>query len=328
MTVWTSYQGIEVIESDSKVQARHPRWGYDPKTLWYLKGASLLGLADGIFLVVCDDCGYNGITGHEPYVKPEGEQKPIIKQADSVLSHRNATHDRRVGRKPMYADDVIKVAIKTYLKWKATKIQGWSNSAAHELETMGFRPVHSEHWTGSVLVSLANRYMKEERFRNIKAAPMDDDDREALAKMIRESAAINGGKNSLAKTARITETKKPGPSKRTPIDFEAIIAAQADVSPALEQDEQKEEAVVAATKATTLTFVGNSAEPAPVKTLTVDPELAIRNARAAQLEQIREAAMAVSDYEHVVDLPDGTPMFKYKGVLMAGKVIKGVSVET
>jgi hypothetical protein len=323
MTVWTSYQGIEVIESDPNVKVRHPRWGYDPKTLATLKESVLLLLADGILLVVCDEpgCGFNGITGFEPYVKPEGEQKSILKQADSVLSHRNATHDRKAGRKPMYSDDVIKVVIKTYIKWKSTRIRGWSDSAAKELEDLGFRPAHSGHWTGSVVVSLANRYMKEERFKNIKAAAMDDDDKETLARMVREAAAANGGKNSLGSTARITEKHK-----HTPVDFAAIIAAKGDVSTAPDQD--KEEAVVAAPRTPTLTFAANSAEPAPVKTLVVDPKVVAKETWSDYPPHLRDVVLPPSDYTHVVDLPDGTPMFMYKGVLMAGKPVKGVSVET
>lgn len=314
------------MESDSNVKVRHPRWGYDPKTLATLKESSLLALVDGTFLVVCDEpeCGFNGITGFEPYVKPEGEYKPIIKQADSVLSHRNATHDRKAGRKPIYSDDVIKVVIKTYLKWKSTRIRGWSESAAQELEAMGFKPAHGEHWSGSIVVSLANRYQKEERFRNIKAGPMDDDDKEVLAKMVRDAAAASGGRNTLGNTARITEKHK-----HTPVDFAAIIAAKGDVSTVPVQDEPKEEAAVTAPRTPTLTFAANSAEPTPVTTIKVDPKVAVsKEAWVDYPPHLRDVVLPPSDYTHVVDLPDGTPMFMYKGVLMAGKPVKGVSVET
>lgn len=312
---WTSYAGIEVIDSQVS-PVRHPRWGYERPVS--LKGGSLLMLADETLLVVCDTCGYNGLTANAPYVKPEGEYKPIMNQADSVQAHMSGTHLLKAPRHPMYTDDQIKVAIKVFLKWRGSRIKNWTLSAANELESMGFKPYRGEHWTPGSLGSLARHYMLQPKFKNIKAATMSEAEQKALAEMVREAAASSNG--DLAQTARITESKKTT-HKHTPIDFEKIISQRG--APEVEQDDKQETNVPVANNPT-LNFVGRG-EPASTKTMTIEPEQRQPRPAPTYVNPAPAPMEAVSlGYEHIVELPDGVPMFKYKGILMAGRPIKGV----
>lgn len=321
MANWAFYQGVEVVDTQSNIKARHPRWAYDEKRMGVLKGATLLALADGIFVVVCDVCGYNGITGAEPYVKPEGDYSPILKQADSVRSHINGIHHpNKVNRRTsLYEDAVIKVAIKTYLKWKRTAVRGFAERACEELDAMGFKTYRGGRWTSGSLGSLVRTHIKEPKFKNIKAAPMDEEDHRVIAGMVRDAAArATGGRSTVADNVRITE-EKPTKHNHSHIDFEKIISEQA----AATQLEEEEVAEVALTSepvapAPILSFVRPD-NSAPVKTLVVEKE--------DDPQVVNKASSVVvqpSPYEHIFELADGTPVFKFNGTLYAGKTIRGI----
>jgi hypothetical protein len=292
----------------------------------------LLALADGIFLVVCDECSYNGITGNEPYVKPEGEQKSIIKQADSLLAHINGMHhpkkaDRRSSK---YDDDLIKVAIKIWLKWKATRILGWTQSACDELERLGFKPYQSERWGAGQLGALVREQIKKDRFKNIKAGPMDDADREAIAALIRETVAREGnGGNHVADNVRIT-VRKP-PHTHTPVDFAKIIASGKGAAPVGQQEEDTN-VITGDGPNPTLSFVGSGADQLSIKTMVIDKEphekpIARETRKPAPvLVAPSPVEVAKSNFQFIVELEDGTPMFKYKDELMVGKKVKGVEI--
>ncbi|HEY6020504.1 MAG TPA: hypothetical protein VIY48_11555 [Candidatus Paceibacterota bacterium] len=317
MTVWTSYQGVEVVESDPKVPCRHPRWGYDK--LATLSGATLLGLADDVFVVVCNDCSYNGLTGNEPYVKPEGEYLPIIKQADRVMSHRNGTHNLRSPRSPLYSEEMIKVVIKVFLKWKNIKVKNWAEAAAAELNSLGFKPYRGDAWSGSTVSHLANSYLKKDKYKNVKAAPLDEREREFLASMVHEAAereSARTGRPVVANSVRITEAKKS--QTRTPVDFDQIIANQQ----AAKLQKEKDETEVITDKPTpTLSFAGKNSDSLPTRKLDVRAAAPVSRPAA----QVSVAVANVNqDIEFIIELPDGTPMFKYKGTLMAGKTVKGI----
>lgn len=326
---WTEYQGVEVIESHA-APARHPRWGYARPTL--LKGGILLLLADDTPLVVCNSCDYNGITGYAPYVKPEGDFKEIMRQSDSVLSHVNGKHhvnkaDRRTS---LYSDAQIKVAIRTFLKWKGSRMRNWTQSACDELDELGFKPLRGEKWTPGQLGSLARTYMRKAKFKNVKAAPMvvisapvNDGDQSVLANMVREAAVREGSKGNdtgVAANVRIVEQRKPTRRGRPPINYDKII----EESKAARAARLEEEVAVPASNGSnpTLNFVG-STEPTPTKTLVVD-QMSIPVASPALVATTPEPAK--SDYQHVTELPTGEPMFTYKGDLMVGKSIKGVEI--
>lgn len=331
MTVRTSYQGVAVEDVQPEVPARHPRWGYDAEKMAPLKGASLLLLADGTLVVVCDLCEYNGITGHEPYVKPEKEV-PILQQTNSVMPHINARHHPNTNF-PRYTDDQIRAAIKVWLKWKNTRVLGWVQHACDELEGLGFKPWLSDHWTRDKLGSLIRSNMSKSRFKDVEAGPMNDTDREALAALVRDAAARAGKDGTtVAGNARITEQKPPA-HRHTPVDFAQIIASKGAVPAA----QQKEDAPV---PGPTLNFVGagnGGADLLPVKSISLDkkqsakpaPRMATKRGPApepAPAPVVAPSAQPVeSDFEFIVLLADG-PMFKYKGDLMVGKKVKGIEI--
>jgi hypothetical protein len=341
MTVWTAYQGVEVVESDPIVKYRHPRLGadQDPARLASLEGATLLLLADDIFLVVCneDGCGFNGITGKEQYVKPEGEQRPIVEQASSLFSHINGAHrskgPRKSPTKPVvaierssrYNSAVIKVAIKIWLKWKATGIREWTQSACDELERLGFTPSFAEKWNPDQLGSLVRQYMKRDQYKNIKAAPMDNADREAIAAMIRETVAREGkGGNHVADNVRIT-VRKP-PHTHTPVDFAQIIASGKGAAP-MGQQEEDTNVITGDGPNPTLSFVGSGADQLPIKTMVIDKELPKKPIASVLVTPTPSPVeVAKSNFQFIVELEDGTPMFKYKDELMVGKKVMGVEI--
>ena len=327
--IWTSYAGVEVVEVDSQVKCRHPRWGYDPMRLATLKGASLLLLVDETLLVVCDECGYNGLTGSDPYVKPEGEYRSIIKQADSLLSHINGTHHSgKVSRRAtMYTEGQIKVAVKTWLKWRGAGVKNWTQSACDELEKRGFKPLYAEHWTPVQLGSLVRGYMKKSEFKNLKAAPMvDEPEQESLVAMVRDAVAREGRRGThVADNVRITQQRVP--HKHTPIDFEKIIA-DAEATKGVRQKEEVSvsgtDHISEATSNPILNFVDSGVESTPTKTLVIE-QSASSFTPAPRQPEVVVVPKVESEYEHVLEL-DGTPLFKYKGVLMAGKPVKGIEV--
>lgn len=291
----TAYQGVEVIATEV-VPVRHPRWGYEKLTV--LKDASLLLLADETALVVCNECQYNGITGRQPYKMPEGKYLSIIKQADAVMSHLAGTHWRSTPRGSMYTDNQIKVMIKVWLKWSTTGVKNWGQSACSELDRLGFKPFRMDTWNPSALGGLVRIYRKLDRFKNIKAGPVSQEDREDLAKMVREVAAREGaGKASVASTARITEAR-PQTAERQ---------EENGVSPKL-----------------SFTVPGEGAtEPTPTRTIQMPPEKVGKSIPAMVMPPVE---LVTSDYEFIVELEDGTPMFRYKGVLMVGKKVKNIEI--
>lgn len=301
MQDWKMYQGIEIVELDHKVKSRHPRWGYDPETLATLKDATLVVLADGTRLVICDDCGFNGLTGHKPYVKPEGEYKSIMKQADSMIAHKSGTHWAKKPRGSMYTTEDIAVAIKIWLKWKGTGFKAWGQAACDELERRGFRPYHSENWNPGQLSSLVRQYSDKPEFRNLTAAPMSREDNN-LVGMVQEAVARESKGSNVAANARVTE-RKP-----TPADVKNKKA---------KKDEVKD---VAGHEVPTLRISGGEGDK-PAETVKLEPSSVV-------LPPVAAPALAVekSDYKHITELPNGDPMFDYKGRLMVGKEIKGVEI--
>lgn len=348
----TSYQGIEVVEVDHEVKCRHPKFGYDPKRLATLTGASLLLLADETFLVVCDNCSYNGLTGHGSYEKPTGAYKSIIKQADSLLAHINAMHhpggsrkekfaakaaakaaevpiavERRKDTTSRYTEAEIEAIIRIWLKWRGSGEKMWTKKACDEVTRHGFQTQFGGPWHPDQLGSLVHNHMKKPRFLNLAPAPFDGD---GLAEMVRESAAREGRTGThLADNVRITERK--GRYKHTPVDFAGIIEA----SEAAKQ--QEVETVPGADPV--LNFVGaggHALEPAPTMTLEVDAVAPVspapttvpapRPVAPTAIPEPQVGRGGLGDYEHVLDL-DGMPVFRYKGKLMAGKPVKGLTVE-
>lgn len=317
------YAGVEVVDSQP-APVRHPRWGRERPTV--LKGAQLLLLADETALVVCGEegCNYNGITGSDPYATPVDGVKPIMDQADSVLAHKSGKHWLKAPRGSMYSDQKIMVAIKIYLKWKATHLRNWSQFAVNELDALGFTPYRSDRWTTGALSALVNTQMKKPQFKNIKAAPLSEADQEVLSKMVLEAAgreaALSGSKSTLAATARITPAKK-----REPIDSNKIIA---DVRP------NKEEADVPAASAPVpastpkISFASLSAETKTVnaaRNVSFPDESYVKVAsQPGSLVSLPPVEFIDNGFKYIADLPDGTPLFTYHGVLMAGKEVKGI----
>ena len=335
--VWTEYQGIKVVDCDSNVPCRHPRWGYDPKRLAKLKGACLLALADDTWIVVCNDCGYNGLTGNDPYVTPTGEYKSIMSQSDSVLAHKSGTHWLRAPRPSMYTDAQIKVVIKVYLKWKASGIRNYTQAAATELNKLGFMPFHSKQWTTGSIGHLVRDYASKDKFRNIKAGPMTEEDLDTLAEMVRssqaqvsQSALSARHRRSVATEVRITEARKIA-GRRTPIDYDQIIAEQQAEKAALAASEpEPAQEVEVPTNNPTLTF-SKVAEPMPTKTLNMEenpnfvslaPVIPAQTPRTQVLvAPAPEEAKSGGLIQFVADV-DGMPLFRYNGELMVGKKVK------
>lgn len=324
MATWTTYQGVEVLDSDDKVEYQHPRWGRLGKTL---TGATLLALADGAYVVVCNECGYNGLTGRKPYVKPEeGEQKPIINQADSLFAHINGIHNpNKTDRSgpprpkkvvsPRYTDAQIKVAIKIWLKWRATRISNWSQSACDELENLGFKPNFAEKWNPDQLGKLVRTHMGRDLFKNIKAGALSDADQEALAEMVRDAAerAQESGRPTVARSARITTRVRKVPSRT--------------VSPApwTEDDEvsetiQKKEEAVAATEGPKLSFSGRGGDQSSTMKLTMNAD---GSSETKVEDQAAPPEKEENLYTHVTE-QDGCPVFVYgkRKVLMVGKPVR------
>lgn len=328
-TVYTAYQGVEVVDTQHEVPCRHPRWGYDPSRLATLKGASLLMLADGILLVVCDECGYNGLTAGEPYVKPEGDYKPIINQADSLLAHINGMHHPNKPNRnlTLYTDAEIRVAIKIWLKWKGTGIKNWTQEACSELERRGFKPHTTEHWNPGQLGGLVRDYLKKEPFKNIKAGPMDADDKATLEAMVQKAAEAASGRTGthVADNVRITQrgTPKQSRSEHKPVDFAGIIAASEAAKQ--KQERPEEEEPVPNPK---LTFASQTPVKAAIVVDTsddIDEMVEPDHEPATRSTAVREIVVE-SPFKHVADLPDGSPMFTYNGTLMVGKAVKDVSI--
>ncbi len=312
---YTEYQGVNVIDVQPEVRCRHPRWGYDEKKMYKLKETSLLLLEDGTLLVVCDDCGFNGLTGNDPYVKPVSDDyKSVLKQADSVLAHKSSVHWRKLGRPPVYTEDEIKAFVKIWLKWRAIKIKNWSQRAADDLNRLGFKPANSESWNAGSLGALVRNYINKEPFKNLKAASMSDEEK-SLADMIRTSAENANGTTTVARNARITTTQKPKrhTHTHTPVDFAAIIA---DKEAAGEQQE-KEEPV---SPTPILSFDPNEVDSVSAKAIVIEPK------PAPEPVPVIDPAPQQNDdgYKHIATLEDGSPLFTYKNKLMVGKAVKGI----
>lgn len=329
---WTTFGGVGVVTSQETV-VRHPRWGEEKP--YPLHDASLLLLEDETEVIVCDVCGeFNGITGREPYVKPDGPYKTLERQANSVLAHVNGVHRRSpLKNGARYSDEEITVLIKIWNKWKGTGIKDWGVRACAELERRGFTPYSTDHWNSDQLGSLVRTYEKDPKFQNVRAAPMTDSDRETLAGMVRESAerAARPGRSTVASNVRITEHKPPTP----------VTVAKISDKEAAQQPQSKEEAPSVAIRQSasrqtaarpgtvpTLSFKGSGAEPAPTKTLVTEPtqvESVPSEPMVATVKSSTPApAESASDYVHLLEV-DGTPVFTYKGALMAGKPVKGIN---
>lgn len=348
-TVWTAYQGFEVLDVDHKVKCRHPLHGYKPDKLAILKGGSLLALSDGVLLVVCDECGYNGITGNEKYETPagvdDGTYKPIIRQADSVLAHINRKHlrgaatarklARQLAKNPVspaagptpektsrYSDAEIAVCIKIWLKWKGTGISHWPQHACDELTARGFKTQFGGTWNSDQLGSLVHNHIKKEKFRNLKAAALTEEEL-SLPEMVRSaqaSAARANGGSHVADNVRVTVRG----SKARPSTTTSETA----------HEERQEDTSVASNSSTakpTLNFSG-SGEPAPTRTLVVEPGL-VKSSPAVTAPVPTQAPAAApvvvpvpSDFVLVQDLEDGTIIFTYQGKLMGGKPVTGFQI--
>lgn len=332
MTVWTSYQGVEVKDSGT-VKCRHAKHGYDPDKMYVLEGASLLALADDTWLVVCDRCSFNGITGRAPYTKPEGKYPDIVKQADSLLAHINGMHHpSREGRvSSRYTNQEIAAAIKIFLKWKSTRMLNWTTAACNDLTDLGFKPYTSKEWTPTQLSSLVRHYQKRPEFMNLKAAPMSEEDK-ALAKIIREAQASAKSRRGtrLADSVRITAK---GNTKQTWAERQeqaAEFAAAIQASEAAKVARQEEAEVPAGDNKpspTTLTFVrtgGLAAEPEPTirsgswTVPTPRPEKPLPVVEVTTLP----LPAAESDFKLVSEGEDGLIVFMYKGKLYGGKPAK------
>lgn len=305
----TSYAGIEVI-TVQPAKVRHPRWGYDHPGK--LQGATSVLLSDGTLVVVCNECVYNGLTGYEPYAKPEGEVKDELHQSDSVMAHINGMHhpNKATRRTSFYDDERLRVAIKIWLKWKHTNIRNWTQKACEDLDKMGVKPFRGDNWHTGQLGSLVREQIRKSKFKNLKAAPLTEEDQAYLATLVRESAAREdaAGPTVVASNARITEKK---PHEHKPVDFVKIIEEQ-------EAAKQQEEVVVPAGDPV-LTFA--DAEPEEVALVVEVPKPSPRRDTPRPVP-----AQSSNGFVHIADLPDGTPLFTYKGVLMVGKAVKGVEV--
>jgi len=298
---------------------RHPRWGYDNPVK--LDGATSLLLSDGTTVVVCNSCDYNGLTGYEPYAKPEGEIKDEIHQSDSVLAHINGKHhpNKANRRTSFYDDERLRVAIKIWLKWRNTNTKNWTKKACEELDRMGIKPFRGDNWNVGQLGGLVRDQIRKPKFKNLKAAHLTEEDQAYLASLVRESAreAAAAGPTTVASNARITEKK---PHEHKPVDFVKIIEEQ-------EAAKQQEEVVVPAGDPV-LTFADLDA-PAPkvVEDEKPVPSQTERLAPPPRRDTPRPVpALSGNGFVHVADLPDGTPLFTYKGQLMVGKPVKGVEV--
>jgi len=356
--VGEKYGAVKVEAVDRKVECRHAKHGYNPDKLAILTGASLLMLSDKVFLIVCDECGYNGITAYKPYVTPEGaatgDYKPIIKQADSLLAHINGKHRRGTGAKaararrrivadvlakvapasdavkvelkrdPRYATsryttNQIKACIKIWLKWKATGIKTWTKAACDELEALGFKTQFGNGWNPDQLGSLVRFYIQKPEFSNLKAGPMDDEDR-VLEEMVRSAAARSGSTgNHVADNVRITTkpARKPAWHEKLTDD----VAAQ-------QQEEEDTVATKDSLPAPTLNFAGaggGALEPTEVRVLTVPAApspISIPAQRSAPSAPVAVQVPVESDFALVAVLEDGI-ILTYKGKLMGAKPIKG-----
>lgn len=318
---WTTYQGVDVI-TDQPAPVRHPRYGRDHPV--ELKGATLLLLADGTPVVVCDSCKYNGITGYGLYVKPTGEPRPIFDQSDSMLAHVNGMHhpNKANRRTSFYDDDQIRFAIKIWLKWKHTNVKNWTQRACEELDDLGRKPFRGDHWTTGQLGSLVREYIRKPGFNQLKAAPLTDENKAYLATLVRDAAATASAEDVrarlLASNVRITEKKQ---HEHKPVDFDAIIKEQEAAKAA----QQEDEAAVPVGNPV-LTFGPREETQVMVVTVPSTPAPAPRVVDTVGLHTPAAPAHDDSPFRFIVELPDGSPMFTYGGLLMVGKVIKDVQI--
>ncbi len=334
--IWSAstYQGIAVFAVEPAT-CRHPRYGDSrPVTL---KGASLLLLADGVEVVVCNKCGYNVFTGTEPYVKPEGAIPAPQQQANRVTSHMSTTHLRKQPARPLYTDAQIKVIIKVYLKWlaigKATKLRNFAESAADELNKLHFKPYRAESWNGASVSSAAHSHMGKPQFKGVVAAPLTSDDLRAL-----------GVVPDVDSTAPVRETRPSKRSeksfRRTPIDYDPIIAEAAAAKAAREPLEDEEPM---AKPRRDPVFTREDIETPAERVMSVAPRMpgdkvigGAANAPAVAnpvvweqpsrlLLGLPEVEVVQPDFQLITE-QDGEPVFLYKGKLMVGKTVKSFSV--
>lgn len=321
--MWDEYQGVKVEICQDTVKARHPRHGYDQKKMWDLEQASLLLLADETYLVVCD-CGYNGLTGKKPYVKPEGPYKDITKQVDSVMAHKSATHWVKVTRGSLYSDAEIKTVISIYLKWKQIGGEDWNQRALDEIDLSGIKSRSGGKVTPSAVRNVLSRYRHQDKFRNVGPAPVLAEARATLDEQIREAAAkaTRGSRfrHSVATEARITQTKR-----RTAIDFDKIVQ-QHEADKAFRErlaPEKAPELIQETTEVPTLNFGSPIESAAPLQKLVRQTVVPVDAPVVVPAPRTPEVVFEKSDFELVAEIEEGVPLFRYKGgPLMIGKKAK------
>jgi hypothetical protein len=249
------YQGLHIIETEIGLPCRHPKLGAGKAVL---KGAGLLLLEDGSDVVVCFDCGYNGITRDQPYgMRDRSVTRTLLQQADTVQTHRSATHNRTVPWHPLYNDDQIKKVIRVYLKWlavyKATRIRNWGALAAEELNQAGVKPFRATAWTSSTVGNLAREHLDKPQFKNLRPLAITDEQVEYL----RRNAPAGA---DFLKVERIGR-----PYKHDPVNFDEIIertnAVKAERLSGPGDTDQKEEVLVGAKREPVFSYFEES-EPA------------------------------------------------------------------
>lgn len=325
--MWNEYQGVKVEICQETVRARHPRHGYDQKKMWDLEQASLLLLADETYLVVCD-CGYNGLTGKKPYVKPEGPYKDITKQVDSVMAHKSATHWVKIARGSLYSDAEIKTVISIYLKWKQIGGEDWNQRALDEIDLFGIKSRSGGKVTPSAVRNVLSRYRHQDKFRNVGPAPVSVEARATLDQQIQEAAAkaVRDARfrHSVATEARITQTKR-GIKRRTPIDFDKIVQ-QHEADKAFRErlaPEKAPELTQETTVPSTLSFGSPIESAAPVQKLVRQTVVPVDKPVIVPTPRVPEVVFEKSDFELVAEIEEGVPLFRYKGgPLMVGKKAK------
>lgn len=300
MIDWKSYQGVDVIEAQKGVLKRHPRWGWD--TPVEFQNVTLLLLADDTELVICDLCTFNGITGYEPYAKPETE-KTLKEQSNKLLSHFSGKHWVKKPRGSYYTDDQIRTVIKIWLKWRSTKISNWTQRAIDELNGMGIKPYRGDTWTRGAVSSLAKVYAKNKKFKNVKAASLTEADKELIRKLARGAASEPEKENEVpVGEGNPTLSFGAGGGGGLPGMTIAVGAGGG----------QGKNTSGGHQVATPVMVPGVEApEPAPVPA---------------------EASEVL--YKHLGELEDGTPIFQYlrkknghrTWIMMAGKRIKGIEI--
>lgn len=303
MIDWKSYQGVEVITAQAGrgiVPRRHPRWGWNSKLDF--DNVTLLLLSDDTQLVICDLCNFNGITGYDPYVKPE-EEKTIKDQSNTLLSHFSGKHWVKNPRGPLYTDDQIRDVIKIWRKWHKSGVKNWSKLVIDELDRLGIKPHRGDEWTKGAASALVRTYGVTKKFKSVRAAALTDADRELIKKLA-----------GLA-VAEEEEIELPADGSGNPT---VTIGAGGGGAPG----------------ATFTMAIGGGGTAGGVSKGHQVPT--VTSVVVPVPEALAEAPSEASEslYVHLGELEDGTPLFKYlrkknghkTWIMMAGKRVKGIEV--